>query len=366
MLFKVSADNGKFELEDATPIRFAALPKEGPRSATEADLESLIAQNVGLVEATSADDEEETMLILARQARTTTGKRMDLVAVDNTGALILIEVKRDAEDVQYRWDHAEIQAVRYAASLAKLRTVDDLVVTLYANYIQRYQEEDLKRNAGDRTAAEWARKKLQDFIDDNNIRPERLNHTQKIVLIGASLDDDTKSAAAWMAANGIPIRVIEIQPTQIGEQCFLDVQQVIPPPTFESFYVDVSSSGRDAGSSSGSGGKRKITRRYRPRVPALIQAGRINAGDEIWVWERPQHKATLTADGKCTHDGKTDSLYSWACEVTGWNSVNIYEWVVHGPTGLTLEKIREELERTPDSATPNTAPEPSTPQHALP
>jgi hypothetical protein len=69
------------------------------------------------------------MLVIGRQVINETNRRMDLVALDNTGAIILIEVKRDPKDMMYRKDNAEIQAVRYAASLATLRTIDDLVAT---------------------------------------------------------------------------------------------------------------------------------------------------------------------------------------------------------------------------------------------
>jgi hypothetical protein len=347
MLVKLTVSGGVAEVEEVEPVLFAALPiglTASKKHAHEADLEDLLADNVNLVEATG--DEDDTLLIIGRQVQTASGKVMDLVAFDNTGALILIEVKRDEKDVKVRKDHAEIQSVRYAASLARLRTADDLVVKLYAPYIEKYQDADHKANGGGRSSAEWARKKLGDFIDTNAIAPERINHAQKIVLIGAGFDDDTKSAAAWMAANGLPLRVIEVRPFSVGKDYVLDIQQVIPPPSSEDYYVDVTATG-SARRRTAKG--TETDRTSRPRLRHILKAGLVNAGDEVWFKNEPEKKAVLTKDAKCMFDGKKMSLLGFGKIVSGWGAVNIYEWMIHGPTNKLLDQLRQELESKQDA-----------------
>ncbi|MFH1465461.1 MAG: hypothetical protein ABIO70_13825 [Pseudomonadota bacterium] len=228
MLVKLSIQNDAFEAEEVEALEFSSLPLRKGNAAREADLEDLIAHNPSLIEASG--DEDETLLIIGRQVSTATGKRMDLVALDNTGALILIEVKRDTRDVAARKDNAEIQAVRYTASLATLRSIDEIVVMLYGPYIEGNETDEWKAQGGGRSATEWARKKLLDFIEANHIAPERVNHAQKIVLIGGGFDKDTLSAAAWMACNGLPLRVIVVSPHRLGRDFVLDIRQIIPPP----------------------------------------------------------------------------------------------------------------------------------------
>lgn len=347
MLVKLTINGGVAEVEEAEPILFASLPiglSGSKKSAHEADLEDLLAENVNLVEASG--DEDDTLLIIGRQVPTSSGKVMDLVAFDNTGALTLIEVKRDEKDVKVRKDHAEVQAVRYAASLARLRTADDLVVKLYAPYIEKYQEPDRTANGGGRSSVEWARKKLADFIDTNQIAPERINHTQKIVLIGAGFDEDTKSAAAWMAQNGMPLRVVEVRPFSVGKSWVLDIQQVIPPPLSEDFYVDVTAAGasrRRAGKTTGA------DRTSRLRIRHLLAAKLIKSGDEVWFKNAPDQKAILTDDAKCMFDGKKMSLLAFGKVMSGWGAVNIYEWMIHGPTKKLLEQLRQDLENKHDA-----------------
>lgn len=347
MLVKLTVNGNVAEVEEAEPVLFASLPLGlggSKQKAHEADLEDLLAENVNLVEASG--DEDDTLLIIGRQVQTSSGKVMDLVAFDSSGALTLIEVKRDEKDVKVRKDHAEIQAVRYAASLARLRTADELVVKLYAPYIEKYQEADRTANGGGRSSVEWARKKLTDFIDTNQITPERINHAQKIVLIGAGFDEDTKSAAAWMAKSGLPLRVVEVRPYSVGKGYVLDIQQVIPPPLSEDYYVDVTAAGsgrRRAGKAAGS------ARVSRLRVLDLVGAGLIKAGDEVWFKSIPDQKAVLTADGKCTFEGKKMSLLAFGKARSGWGAVNVYEWVIHGPTGKLLEQLRQDLESKHDA-----------------
>lgn len=341
MLVRLIMNGESVEIEEAETLDFASLPISDERAAREVDLEDLIARNVSLIE--TSGDGDQTLLVIGRQVSTVTGRKMDLVAMDKTGALILIEVKRDARDVRARRDNAEIQAVRYAASLAKLRTVDKLVTKLYAPYIESYGETERATLGGGRTAAEWARKKLEEFIQANEI--ERLNHAQKIVLIGAGFDDDTKSAAAWMAENGLPLRMIEACPYRLGDIYALDVRQVIPPQKAAQFYVDIT----EERSRRVDDRRSSASRAPRPRVRDLLAAGLIKEDDQVWFRNTPDRRAVLTRDGGCLFEGKEMSLAAYGRIVSGWGGVNVYEWIVHGPTGKVLGELRQVLEAQQDS-----------------
>jgi len=340
MLFKLTPGPNP-ELEEAEYISFSTLPFTQNGNAKEDDLENLIAENASLID-TATFDSDATLLIIGRQVHTKTNRRMDLVAIDGTGALILIEVKRDAEDVKARLDHAEIQSVRYAASLASLRTVDDLVTDIYGPYIARYAKQELESKGGGRTAEEWARKKLGDFMKDNKIDSARLNHQQQIVLIGASFDEDTKSAAAWLASNNVPIRVIEVKPAKVADNFFLDVVTVIPVPTYEGYYVDLVGGTTEVKTSSTLAGNG--SRRSRIRLNALMNAGKLSPGDEIYFFSHPDQTAVLLDSTYCTYQGEKMRINDWAVKISGWTSVNIYGCLHQASTKKSFEDIRVELE----------------------
>ncbi|MBI1311308.1 hypothetical protein GC176_08370 [bacterium] len=314
------------------------------------------------------EDGADTLLVIGRQIRTTSGRRLDLVAIDSSGGLILIEVKRDADDVKQRKDHAEIQAVRYAASLARLKTLEEIVTNLYGPYIAKYCREELESSGGTRTAEEWARKKLLEFMDANEIDRSWINHRQQIVLIGAGFDDDTRSAAAWMARNQLPIRVIELQPVKLGNSWLLNVQQIIPVANYEDLYVDVMN--QDGGSNGPSSSRRTKpgSRKTRIRLPEIFDSGRLSAGDEIYFRKTPEKRAALIDGKSCRFNGDAVSILQFAKSASGWSGVNIYDWIVHVPSERTLEEIRIEIEQeraAAESETTNDQPSEESPSEQL-
>jgi hypothetical protein len=338
MIVKLITSNGTAEVEEAEPVPFASLPLGNKGKARETDLEQLLSENVWII--VDPEEDDKTMLVIGRQVKTSSGKVMDLVAIDKTGALILIEVKRDLIDIKARKDNSEIQAVRYAASLATLTSADELVVKVYAPYIERFRETERQAEAGGRSAVEWARKQLDTFIETNGIPVERINHTQKIVLIGAGFDDDTKSAAAWMARNNLPIRVIEVRPYRIGAEHMVDVQQIIPPPNSDQYFVDLTATKSSSRSRSADGSGRS----YRPRISALLRAGKIRANDVIYFKGKENETATITQDGHCLFRGKSMSLLAFGKLMSGWSAVNVYDWLQHKPSGKLLGQLRDEME----------------------
>jgi RecB family endonuclease NucS len=94
-------------------------------SVNEAKVEEFLRKNIWLI--SGEDEGEETLLIVGQQVVNLKRARNDLVALDADGNLVLIEIKRDASDMASRAEALEFQAVRYAASLATIRTVDSLV-----------------------------------------------------------------------------------------------------------------------------------------------------------------------------------------------------------------------------------------------
>ena len=62
--------------------------------------------------------QDETLLVVGRQGVNKENGRSDLTAVDQNGNLVLIEIKRDVEDIKQRREAFEFQPIRYAGSYA--------------------------------------------------------------------------------------------------------------------------------------------------------------------------------------------------------------------------------------------------------
>ncbi|WP_141640245.1 hypothetical protein [Clostridium sp. K25] len=161
--------------------------------------------------------------------------RSDLTAVDENGNLVLIEIKRDVEDIRQRKEAFEFQAIRYAASYAKIKTSDDLVDKIFTSYIEKYRDEF---ELGDLTAYEKASRILNDFLEKNNAL-KTFNSKQRIILIASSFDNQTLSAVAWLISNDVDISCFELSPMKIEDSYFIDINRILPPPSLEDFYVEV-------------------------------------------------------------------------------------------------------------------------------
>ena len=117
-----------------------------PLGLKECHVEEFLRKNIGLVfradEDDEDEDEDETLLIVGQQVRDEAGGRNDLTAVDDEGSIVLIEIKRDPADAANRHEPFESQAIRYAASLATIKNVDQLVDEVFARYVEKHAGEE--------------------------------------------------------------------------------------------------------------------------------------------------------------------------------------------------------------------------------
>ena len=304
---------------------------------TEADLEEFVRQNIEVL----FPDSDETLLIVGQQIKNKEAGRADLVALDGQGNTVLIELKRDKEDITARKEAFEFQAIRYAASYALLKSPQDIVQKLYAPYIGKHQSDALfleRLNKGF-TSFELGNRIIEDFLRINNIS-QPINRKQRIILIASSYDPQTLSACAWLAANGIDIRCIAVLPIEHNNQYFFQIEQVIPPTSIEDYLIEIDEPSTPSKSvlPDGNKGKRAIL----PRMAALMEWGVLHKGDVLFIKEYEQEKATVVDARQVSYKERMISYNQWGQEVTGWASINIYEWAVQESTNKTLGKLRRE------------------------
>ena len=82
----------------------------------EDQVEEILRKNIDMI-----CGDEESMLLVGQQAANRAQARCDLIAVDQEGNLVLIELKRDRQDMRRRPEPLEFQAIRYAASCAAIQ-----------------------------------------------------------------------------------------------------------------------------------------------------------------------------------------------------------------------------------------------------
>ena len=148
----------------------------------------------------------EVLLVISKELILPSGKRLDLLAVDKQGALVVIELKRDDSGNDVEW-----QAVKYASYCSSFTQLE-----IYA-----YFAEYLKSDSDD------AQEKIEEFID---CEPDELNQKQRIILASKEFHSEVISAVLWLRESEIDITCIRLKPHLDGNTLFINPEIIIPLP----------------------------------------------------------------------------------------------------------------------------------------
>ncbi|KFX55319.1 hypothetical protein FDB15_12910 [Clostridium botulinum] len=295
----------------------------------EEHIEEFLRKNIEII------FQEETLLVVGKQVVNKENGRSDLTAVDENGNLVLIEIKRDVEDIRQRKEAFEFQAIRYATSYAKIKTPDDLVDKIFVSYIEKYKDEF---ELGEITAYEKASRILNDFLEKNNAL-KTFNSKQRIILIASSFDKQTLSAVAWLIGNNVDISCFELSPMKIEDSYLIDINRILPPPSLEDFYVEVDSKKLPTYTT-----KRDtpIIRTTLPGMDKLFEWEIIKAGDSVVIKNVDNSEATVIDSKYVDFKGEKLTFNKWGQKVTGWSSIRIYDWALIKGNDKTLHEMRQE------------------------
>lgn len=296
---------------------------------TEHDLEELIKHNTNLI------SEDESMLIVGQQVRNSDNGICDLVALNQNGDLVLIEIKRDKKDIEARREAFEFQAIRYAAGFATITDIDDLISKIYAPFLEKNQNNHHNPTL---TITEQANRNIVSFFEENNITIEDFNQRQQIILVASDFDLQTKSAVAWLNQSGVEINCYKLIPYKIKEELYIDSEKILPLDQYEDYYVDL----KGKSTTSKIKSKRQSNRRSLPRIDEMLEWGVVKQGDLL---RAKNHDSTviLKGNGNVEFNGKETSIQQWLKEITGWPSVQTYAFTEHVEKGKTLSDIRREF-----------------------
>jgi len=149
----------------------------------------------------------EDLLIIAKELPLQTGLRLDLLAIDKDGRLVVIEIKRSNIDRNIDW-----QAIKYASFSSNF--LGDEIFRIYSEYLN--------------VSAIEASEKIAEFL---NVDINDLNKEQRIILVSLDFHSDVISAVLWLRDFGINIECLRIKPyvDEKGE-IFVHPDKIIPIP----------------------------------------------------------------------------------------------------------------------------------------
>lgn len=161
-----------------------------------------------------------------------TRERLDLLALDKDGNLVIIENKLDDSGRDVVW-----QALKYASYCASLTKAQ--IVEIYQQYLDRYEPVTLEPEIN---APKHAAARICEFLDAPDLDEIKLNlgNSQRLMLVAANFRKEVTSTALWLLGQGINIACIKITPYALGEQLLINIDQIIPTPEAKELMIGIS------------------------------------------------------------------------------------------------------------------------------
>jgi len=156
-----------------------------------------------------------------------TKERLDLLAIDKDGGLIVIENKLDDTGRDVTW-----QALKYTSYCSTLTTAQ--IIKLFQEYL------------GQGSDSEDAKEVLLDFLEIEDEHELLLNDgDQRIIFVANNYRKEVTSTVLWLLDHDIQVQCFRAMPYSKGEDVFLQIEQIIPLPETQEFMIDAKEKERE-------------------------------------------------------------------------------------------------------------------------
>jgi len=209
MLFTYNKDNNKISTLKETTLK-------GHDILERRDLEKWIEEHPELL------GEELLILTTEYDKFDKTNERLDLLALDKDGTLVIIELKRDDSGKS-----VDLQAIKYAAYCSTMTL--DQVIDLHLSYCLK-NKPDLDR--------EDIREKIVKFIDNDEFK--EINDKPRIFIVSKEFRQEVTATVLWLRSFEIDINCVKLTPYLLNETTIaFESGILIPLPETKQFTIQV-------------------------------------------------------------------------------------------------------------------------------
>lgn len=170
----------------------------------------------------------EELLIIQKEFNgfSETNERLDLLALDKLGNLVIIENKLDDSGKDVTW-----QVIKYASYCASLTKQD--ILNIYQEYLG---------------SSAIAQEMISEFFDNRDISEIVINqglNSQRLILIAANFRKEVTSTVLWLINFKIRLQCFKVTPFALGDQLFLNVEQILPTKDTEDFAISIATKAQE-------------------------------------------------------------------------------------------------------------------------
>jgi hypothetical protein len=163
----------------------------------------------------------EDLMILAEEFSDweDSNRRVDLLALDRSSNLVVIELKRTRDG-----GHMELQALRYAAMVSTLTF--ERAIGIHEGFLRQTGK-----------PPESAREDILEFLGWDDPGDYQFAPDVHLVLVSGDFGKELTTTVLWLLDRGVNIRCVRLMAQIHGDRRFMDVRQVIPLPEAEDYQV---------------------------------------------------------------------------------------------------------------------------------
>lgn len=147
-----------------------------------------------------------------------TNERLDLLALDKQGRLVVIENKLDDSGKDVVW-----QALKYTSYCSTLTT--EQIISIFQDYLNATGQ------AGE------ARQLILDFIDKPAGELLLNQSDQRIFLVAREFRKEVTSTVLWLLNHNVQIQCFKVTPYQVSQDLFIQMEQIIPLPETSEYMI---------------------------------------------------------------------------------------------------------------------------------
>ena len=245
----------------------------------------------------------------------TTWERLDVLALDRTGKLVVAELKRDVAP-----DSVMVQALNYAAMVSRFSL--DLLAEAYGT-----------RTGSDHSTPELLNE-LREWapaLSDETLAPPR------IVIVAEDFRPVTRNTCMFLIEQGLDLRLVKVQLYQLSnDELALTASQLLPVPDTEEFMV------RPRSTSTTKQATRAAAERRATVPDRIVQAQALEDGEELrivvpsgvkedqdavrtWLDDEPDRTKVLWRQDAA-------SPVEWAADGAAWNLTSLIRHIIEAAT----------------------------------
>jgi len=189
---------------------------------------------------------------------TNSSDRLDVLALDRSGNLVVVELKRDSAA-----GYADLQAIRYAAMVSSMTI--DVLIPYYIAYRKKYY--------GDQLSEGQAKDQLVGFVESDTFA--ELSNKPRIILCSEGFSQEITATVLWLRDYNIDISCVKITPYKIDDKLVVVPKVVIPLEEAKQYLIDIKRKEEE---------REQAVRNKRPTtMKILIENDLIHEGDTIFL-----------------------------------------------------------------------------------